>query len=294
MKKVVLGFLLVITYINCWAEISKAPNNGIINKALPIHQLKKLNPELSDPVLGDQAQITEWAWSPEYAQRFGQREQRDGLLNGDLWLVGIKVERKQFQNQQRYICSVMGLMKNNLPIIAPPSDIYLMHPDSPWVGGMPGIKAFESLKVPKDGSFAPAVAVWFKRPKNKSESTLPERGLGFPYKYYYKYFHSDLAYFEWQAGCGSFNDPNQFRNEIRFPARIDGKNDSEKGKPAVFENSAIHFDIPDGLMHRVYPYLVEAEDWSSCFLSRTDEKKFGLTDHAIKSKRFVNKCVSNS
>lgn len=45
----------------------QTPVVSVINMELPVHQQKKLHPELSDPVLGDQAQIAEWAWSPQYA-----------------------------------------------------------------------------------------------------------------------------------------------------------------------------------------------------------------------------------
>lgn len=66
---------------------------------------KKLHPELSDPVLGDRAAVVEWAWSPKYAKRFELPVQSDGLKDGALWLLGVKVERKQFNDYQSYICA---------------------------------------------------------------------------------------------------------------------------------------------------------------------------------------------
>ncbi len=87
-------------------QAEPAPN--AINLNLPIHQQKKLHPELSDPVLGDQAQIVEWAWSPQYAKRFGVDVQQDGLPNGGLWLIGIKIQRQQNKEWQRYTCNIVG------------------------------------------------------------------------------------------------------------------------------------------------------------------------------------------
>ncbi len=169
-----------------------------------------------------------------------------------------------------------------------------MHPDYGLLGGMPGVRQDRALVVPKEGSFAPAQAAWFKSPKNKLEVTRPERGIGFPYKYYYRYFQPNLAYFEWEAGCDYFNNPEQFRNEIRFPTRIDGKNDSDKQNAAVFESSAITFDIPDRMMRRIYPYIVEADDWTSCFMTRLDGRKAGLSLHALRTKRFAKSCEPNA
>lgn len=96
-----------------------APPTSAINLSLPIHQQKKLHPEISDPVLGDQAQIVEWAWSPQYAERFGLQPQPDGLPDGGLWLVGVKIKRQQDQQYQRYTCSIVGLMDNRLKILTP-------------------------------------------------------------------------------------------------------------------------------------------------------------------------------
>jgi hypothetical protein len=65
--------------------IAEPANNApgwAVDLTLPIHQKPKLHPEFSDPVLGDQAQIVEWAWSPRYAERFGLQPQPDGLPNG--------------------------------------------------------------------------------------------------------------------------------------------------------------------------------------------------------------------
>ena len=63
------------------AEPIKASSpGGTVDLTLPIHQKPKLHSELSDPVLGDQAQIVEWSWSPQYAKRFGLPVQADGLV----------------------------------------------------------------------------------------------------------------------------------------------------------------------------------------------------------------------
>lgn len=252
-----------------------------IDLTLPIHQQKKLHPELSDPVLGDQAQIVEWAWSPQYAERFGLTVQQDGLPNGGLWLVGVKIERKQYRDWQRYTCNIVGVMDNKLPILTPPGEIYVAPPGYIWSGGMPG--EIRTGLVVKD--FTPAQTTWYKNPKNKLEQTRSERSITLDYLHYYRQFQNGLTYFEIEGGCAYFNDPQLFRNQIRFPTRADGGIGV-----AVYEPSAIKFDLPDGLMRRVYPYIKEADDWSSCLMRRIGGKSHLLTERTKKSKHFGNTC----
>lgn len=248
-----------------------------IDLTLPIHQKQKLYPELSDPVLGDQAQIVEWAWSPQYAKRFNQPVQPDGLKDGGLWLIGVKVQRIQNQQWQRYTCNIVGLMDNKLPILAPPGEMYTV-PGYGWQGGMPGLNMAIVLK-----EFTPAQTTWYKKPKNELEQTRPERSITVNYLVFYRQLQNGLAYFEIEGGCGYFNDPQLFRNEIRFPTRFIHEN-----RTAAFEPDAIHFDVPDGLMRRIYPYTLEADDWTQCFLRRA--AGHGLTLRSVKSKRFGNTC----
>ncbi|MFA6971698.1 MAG: hypothetical protein WC208_09895 [Gallionella sp.] len=255
--------------------------SSVIDMTLPIHRQKKLHPELSDPVLGDQAQIVEWAWSPQYAKRFGLPVQPDGLKDGGLWLIGVKVQRIQNQQWQRYTCNIVGLMDNKLPILAPPGEIYTV-PGYGWQGGMPGLNMALVVK-----EFTPAQATWNKKPKNELERTRPERSIGLSYLSYYRQLQEGLAYFEIEGECGYFNDPQLFRNEIRFPTRFIHEN-----RTAVFEPDAIHFDVPDGLMQRIYPYIREAEDWTSCLLRRSELFGMTLTLRSIKTKRFGNTCES--
>ncbi|MBI5436494.1 MAG: hypothetical protein HY937_05265 [Nitrosomonadales bacterium] len=253
--------------------------SSVIDMTLPIHQQKKLHPEFSDPVLGDQAQIVEWAWSPQYAKRFNLPVQPDGLKDGGLWLIGVKVQRIQSQQWQRYTCNIVGLMDNKLPIIAPPGEIYTV-PAYGWQGGMPGLNMALVVK-----EFTPAQETWNKKPKNELERTRPERSIGLNYLSYYRQFQAGLAYFEIEGGCGYFNDPQLFRNEIRFPTKFIHEN-----RTAVFEPDAIHFDLPDSLMQKMYPYIREAEDWTSCLMRRSGRIGMTLTLRSIKTKRFGNTC----
>lgn len=259
--------------------------SSAIDLTLPVHQRKKLHPELSDPVLGDQAQIVEWAWSPQYAERFGLKPQKDGLPIGGLWLVGIKIQRVQSQELQRYTCNIVGLMDNKLPILTPPGEIYTITPGYGWQGGLPGFNQIETIK-----NFTPAQVVWYKSPKNKLEQTRSERNVTLSYLSYYHRFQNNLAYFEIEGGCGYFNDPRLFRNEIRFPARVDGTNDDDPKRLSVFEPGAIKFDLPDSLMQRIYPYTQEANDWGSCLMRRIGGKPYILSTRSMKSKRFGNIC----
>ena len=269
-------------------SVKNAQPSSAIDMTLPIHQQKKLHPEFSDPVLGDQAQIVEWAWSPQYAKRFGLPVQPDGLKDGGLWLVGVKVQRIQSQQYQRYTCNIIGLMDNKLPIIAPPGEMYIVHPSSR--SGMPGKAQVGSadlknqVRLERVQPFTPVQATRNKNPKNALGKTRPGQNITRIYLSYYRQFQSDLAYFEIDGGCGYFDDPHLFRNEIRFPTRFIHENHT-----TAFEPDAVHFDIPDGLMQKMYPYIREADDWAMCVLHRSKSGVF-LTTRALKSKRFGNTC----
>ena len=285
-----LGVLLPFCALAAEAEQGD-PTFSAIDFTLPIHQQKKLHPELFDPVLGDQAQIVEWAWSPQYAERFGLQSQADGLPNGGLWLVGVKIERKQFQQWQRYTCSIVGVIDNKLPILTPPGDVYVAPPSSSTIGGLPGKAKAGSEDMKHEvqsgsvNSFDPAQAAWNKKPKNNLEQTRSERNIGLKYLRYYRKFQKGLAYFEIEGACAYFNDPQLFRNEVRFPEKVIHENYS-----AAFKPGAVHFDLPDSLMRRIYPYTIEADDWTSCLMRRTGLRGRTLTLRALKSKRFGNTC----
>jgi hypothetical protein len=251
--------------------------------ALPIHQRQKLHPELSDPVLGDQAAIVEWAWSPQYAKRFNLAVQADGLKDGGLWLIGVKILRKQGQERQRYTCNIVGLLDNKLAIRTPPGEMYSITPGYGWANGLPGFRGADSIK-----GFTPGQAAWIRKPKNRNEETFPEWSLTLSYLLYYKHFQPDLDFFEIEGACGYFRDPDTHRNEIGFPGLVVGKSDADRKRSAYNNSSAIKFDIPDGLMRRIYPYTVEADDWSSCLMHRLSASN--LTTHALVTKRFGNAC----
>lgn len=275
---------LMLVSLLPFSGIAAEPIKGVqipsaIDLTLPIHQKLKLHPELSDPVLGDQAQIVEWAWSPQYAKRFNLPVQPDGLKDSGLWLIGVKVQRIQSQQWQRYTCNIVGLMDDKLPILMPPGQIYAV-PGYGWQGGMPGLNMAIVLK-----EFAPAQTTWYKQPKNELEQTRPERSITVNYLVFYRQLQNGLAYFEIEGGCGYFNDPQLFRNEIRFPTKFIHEN-----RTAVFEPDAVHFDVPDGLMRRIYPYTLEADDWTSCLMRRSGQIGRTLTLRATKSKRFGNTC----
>lgn len=270
--------------------IAAEPVKGVqipsaIDLTLPIHQKQKLHPELSDPVLGDQAQIVEWAWSPQYAKRFNQMVQPDGLKDGALWLIGIKVQRKQNKEFQSYQCSIIGLMDNKLAMITPPGEQYMIHPGYTWNGLPVAGNMGEGLK-----DYTPGQSAWIKKPRNKKESRLPERSVTLSYLSFYRHFQHDLAFFEIEGACGYFQNPQTYRNEIGFPTHVDGKNDEDPSITAYAEPSAVKFDIPDSLMQKMYPYTQDAYDWGQCFMRRVGGQPYSLTNHALKTKRFGNTC----
>ena len=292
----VTGILVAITVVlallppraGLAAEPIKASSQGgALDLTLPIHQKPKLHSELSDPVLGDQAQIVEWSWSPQYAKRFGLPVQADGLADGRLWLVGLKVMRMQVDKYQKYNCRIVGLIDNKAPILMPPGDRFVQHPSGS--DSIPRTTPF-TRGAGEQLNYVPAQAAWFKRPKSKMETERPETGLGTPYLVFHRFYSDDLAYFELSGACAYFRDPEVSRNELRFPTRIDGKNDADKTQHAVYEASALQFNLPDNLMRRIYPYIRDADDWTSCLLRRSGAAGIGLSLRAIKSRRFGAMC----
>lgn len=295
MKQRLTKWLLLAALLPLSTVIAEPANHApgwTVDTTLPIHQQPKLHPEISDPVLGDQAQIVEWAWSPQYAERFGLQPQPDGLPNGGLWLVGVKIKRQQYKQWQRYTCNIVGLMDNTLPIITPPGERYTDYPQM-WAGGFPGkmlVKKEIEHQV-EQRNFAPGFQAWFRQPKDERQQKFPRNSDGMVrYTTYIKNFTETLAYFEMAVSCAHFGEPSLLRNQIRFPTRIDGKDDEDSKVGAVFESSAVTFDLPDSLMRRIYPYTVNADDWTSCLMRRAGDKSDVLTLRASKSKRFGNSC----
>jgi hypothetical protein len=134
-----------IFMVMCWLSVNHGALAGDtyqagVNQNLPIHKQKKIHPELSDPVLGDRAAIVEWAWSPKYAKKFGLKAQKDGLEDGDVWLLGIKIYRTQYggSEMQSYQCDIVGMINDSASFIKPPGVLYSIHPADKWVGSYPG------------------------------------------------------------------------------------------------------------------------------------------------------------
>jgi hypothetical protein len=231
---------------------------------------RKLHPELFDPVLGDRAAVIEWAWSPQYAKRFGLPVQKDGLKDGPLWLLGIKIQRQQFRDFQSYRCSILGLIENRTPILTPPGDMFLDHPSNQWIGGFPGKPKEADMAYCVKGEalreYVPVQSAWWKPGKKRPEPTKPASGITINYLYYYRSYLPDLAFFELNGGCAYFKDPNTFRNEISFPVPEKGR------KPYAFSPKAMKFVIPDDLMRRVYSYTVGADLWTQRLMRRARGK----------------------
>jgi len=258
-----------------------------VNPDLPVHRRARLHPELFDPVLGDQASIVEWAWSPQYARMARLPVEQSELPDGSaLWLVGVKVLRVQHRARQRYECRILGLIDNRLPIIWPPGERYMIHPAYGWFGGLPGRTQKILWGGEEEIAFTPGTAAWYKRPETEREKRFPERGIGASYLFFYREAFPGLAYFELEGGCGYFNDPEEFRNELRFPTRIDGVDDEVPGEEAVYEPSAEVFPLPDGLMRRIYPYVREAHVWGGCLGRRVEGRKVVLWE----KERFKGLC----
>jgi hypothetical protein len=250
-----------------------------------------LLPEASDPVLGERAAVVEWAWSPAYAKRFGLSVQEDGLKDGYLWLLGIKVLRVQDQDNQTYQCRIVGLIDNKAPMLTPPGDRFLYHPAYRWMGGLPTPpqRPYSGPALTEQGTFVPGQAAWYKKPTNQAQRARPHSGIGAAYLLFHRYYTPELAYFELNSSCWYFRDPEYLRNELRFPTRIDGKNDDDKTVAAVFEPSALKFDIPDGLMRRMYPYTLKAADWKQCLMVRAGVK--GAYVDAEEKRRLGTDCA---
>ena len=249
---------------------------------------KKLHPELSDPVLGDRAAVVEWAWSPQYAKRFGIPAQNDGLKDGALWLIGVKVQREQFKDYQSYKCSIVGIFDNKTPIVTPPGDMYVRHPSDNSVGGFPGqVLGADSAFANKERgmqTYTPLQAAWWKLGKMKPEPVKPKSNITIHYNLFHRYFVPDLAFFELDGGCAYFENPLQFRNEIRFHEL----EKSVKPNSPINLSYPIAFSIPDSLMQRIYPYTNEAASWTQCFMRRIRGKSSVL--RMGDKKRFGNSC----
>lgn len=164
----------------------------------------------------------------------------------------------------------------------------MRHPTESWIGGLPKRIPY-SPATGEQNEYVAAQAAWYRQPKNNLGKERPETGSGAPYISFHRFYSNDLAYFELDGSCGAFRDAKGSRNEIRFPTRIDGNNDEDKQQPAVYEPSAVHFDIPDSLMQKIYPYIREADDWTSCMLHRSKSGAL-LTTRALKSNRFGKAC----
>ena len=243
---------------------------------------EKVFPEAHDPVLGDRAAIIEWAWSPAYAKRFGLTAQSDGLKNGPIWLLGIKLLRQQSgsTNFQTYTCRISGLIENKTSIIWPPGDRYIKHPGYHWLGGVPGKPKLGSQDLlirgkgySEQNSFSPAQVAWYKHPSTKRQQKYAKGLIDTSYLFFHRYHTADLAYFELHASCSYFYEPKEFRHEVRFPTRIDGKNDENPRVGAVYEPSALTVDIPDSLMKKVYLLIRTAADWNTCLMHRAGISK---------------------
>ncbi|SMB25557.1 protein of unknown function [Sterolibacterium denitrificans] len=255
-----------------------------------------LLPEAHDPVLGDRATVVEWAWSPQYAKRFGVPVQADGLKDGHLWLLGIKVLRAHDRNMQSYLCRIVGLIDNKAPMLWPPGDRYILHTAYRWLSGLPGSAQRAEDRIwmadaVTSKSFTPGHAAWIRRPKNKREEQLPERSMGASYIFFNRHHTADLAYFELEGACRYFNDPRDYRNELRFPTRIDGVNDEIRGEEALWEPSALRFDIPDRVMLKVWPTVLKAADWSLCLMHRSGMKNLVGIRKDIRERLGSTSCV---
>lgn len=228
-----------------------------------------LFPEASDPVLGHRAAIVEWAWSPKYAERFDLPVQEDGLPNGDLWLVGVKVVRQQVGERPRYSCRIVGLLSDKTPINWPPGDQHLQHPSHIWIAGiLPGLEHPRFRTGLGITDFTPYQAAWHLNPANDRERQLPESNISVFYRYLYKNYVDDLAYFEIEGACWYFRDPEEFQNRVHLP--------SAASQGHALRPGALSFDIPNRVMNRIYPVVLGAADRSKCLMRRSGIKKSNL------------------
>jgi len=244
-----------------------------------------LFPEAKDPVLGDRAAVVEWAWSPAYAKRFGLPAQEDGLKDGYLWLVGVKVIRAQTSDAQEYQCRIVGVIDNKAPMLTPAGDRFMQHPGSRWVGGLP--TRYVGPALTEQNSFAPGQHAMYREPKNQAQRDRPHSGISLNYLLFHRYYTAELAYFELDGACRFLRDPELFRNEILFPTRM--LKDKE-WNPSVFESSALKFGIPDRVMRRMYPYILKAADWTTCLMERAGYQGI-YADKQVKQRLGVS-CVA--
>lgn len=255
---------------------------------------KRLHPEISDPVLGDRAAIVEWAWSPQYAKFAGLPEQTDGLKDGHLWLVGIKIFRAQAgaKDYQTYRCTIAGLIDNKAKFIKPPGDRYASHPGHPWVGGLPGkVSLGPADDLEAEFLFSPAIANWYLASKGGVERASSQITPRARYLSFVRQYTETLSYFEIESNCSYFGEPSLSRTELRFPTRVAGVRD--KTSP-VREAGALTFQLPSILLERMRPHLINASDWGSCLKRRVDARLNFLTSHALKTKRFGISCEPKS
>ncbi len=224
-----------------------------------------LLPEATDPVLGHRAAVIEWAWSPQYAERFGLPVQEGGLENGYLWLVGVKVVRMDFFDRPTYRCRIVGLLQNDAPIVWPPGEHYVMHPSQlPMGGGLPGQGQYRGDIGPKP--FTPGHGSWVRRPKSDSQRLYPESGITSPYYVMHRSYSENLAYFELDGSCRHFGDPKSLETRIHLPTR---RGDGEEPSSRAFKPDAIYFVVPDRVMTKIYPYVLSASDWTNCLMHRS-------------------------
>lgn len=230
-----------------------------------------LLPEASDPVLGHRAAVVEWAWSPQYAERFGLPVQEDGLDDGYLWLVGIKVVRMDFHDRPTYRCRIVGLLDNQAPIVWPPGERYVMHPSQlPMGGGLPGQGFFRRESEGKP--FTPGNSAR-RRASADPHGDFIEKGLSAPYRVMHRQYDEGLAYFELDGSCAFFGDPAGMVNQVVFPTRaipVEGQ------ASAVFEEGSLRIDIPDRVMTKVYPAIRSAADWTTCLSHRSGATRLQL------------------
>ena len=168
-------------------------------------------------------------------------------------------------------------------MLTPPGDRFVQHPSEQ--AGLPRT-IHHGPATGEQNSYTPAQFAWHKQPATQAQIDRPITGLGTPYLVFHRFYSDDLAYFELSGACAYFHDPAVSRNELRFPTLVAGQNGAGKTQPPVYESSALRFDIPEALMKKMYPYIREADDWTSCLLRRSGAAGIGLSLRAIKSKRF--------
>ncbi|MGL1833014.1 hypothetical protein ACKVEX_05335 [Rhodocyclaceae bacterium SMB388] len=230
-----------------------------------------LLPEASDPVLGHRAAVVEWAWSPQYAERFGLPVQDDGLEDGYLWLIGIKVVRMEFHDRPTYRCRIVGLLDNQAPIVWPPGERYVMHPSQlPMGGGLPGQGMYRRDVGAK--TFTPGHSTWHRFPKTDNQRRYAEAGFAAPYLSFHRGYDDGLAYFELEAACAYFGTPQKLINRLSLPTEV---GQGEQPASRAFKPEALSFDIPDRIMLEMFRVTELAADWTLCLMHRSGMKNLG-------------------